>query len=94
MAQYRPNSDVVSTEIDEEESVLLSLETQQYYSLNETGSRIWELLSSGHDPEAIASAITEEWATTQEEALEYVHSFLQELSDEGLVEEVSEDAPS
>lgn len=90
MAPYRPSSEVVSTEIDEEESVLLSLETQQYYSLNETGARIWELLSDGHDAEAIAAALTEEWATTQEEALEYVQSFLRELSDEGLVEEVDE----
>lgn len=94
MTHYHPCSDVVSTEIDEEECVLLSLETQQYYSLNETGSRIWKLLSSGHAPGTIASALTEDWATTQEEALDYVHSFLQELSDEGLVEKVSEDASS
>jgi flagellar motor component MotA len=93
MTQYQPSSEVVSTEIDDEESVLLSLETQQYYSLNETGSRIWELLSSGHDPEAIASALTEEWATTHEEALDYVQSFLEELNEEGLVE-VGEDAAS
>ncbi|MEF8866388.1 MAG: PqqD family protein [Salinibacter sp.] len=86
MPRYRPNSDVVSTEVDEDESVLLSLETQQYYSLNETGSRIWELLSAGHDAEDIASAITEEWATTHEEALDYVQSFLRELSEAGLVE--------
>jgi flagellar motor component MotA len=92
MTSYRPSSDVVSTEIDDEESVLLSLDTQQYYSVNETGSRIWELLSDGHDTEAIASAITEEWDTTREEALEYVRSFLQELSDEGLVEAVNEDS--
>jgi len=92
MASYRPGSDVVSTEIDDEESVLLSLDTQQYYSLNETGSRIWELLSDGHDTEDIASAITEEWDTTHEEALTYVQSFLQELSEEGLVEAVDDDA--
>lgn len=94
MAEYRPCSEVVSTEIDEEEFVLLSLETQQYYSLNETGSRIWELFSSGQAPEIIASALTDDWAITQEEALDYVHSFLQELHDEGLVEEATEDAPS
>lgn len=93
MTQYHPSSEVVSTEISDGESVLLSLETQQYYSLNETGARIWELLSSGHDPEAIASALTEEWATTQEDALDYVHSFLEELNEEGLVE-VGEDAAS
>lgn len=87
MAQYNPSPDVVSTEIDDDESVLLSLETQEYYSLNETASRIWELLSSGQDVEAIASAITEEWKVTREEALDYVQSFLQELSEKGLVEE-------
>lgn len=92
MASYHPCSDVVSTEINDDESVLLSLETQQYYSLNETGSRIWELLSSGHDSEEIAAALTEEWAATHEEALNYVHSFLQELNEEGLVEETEGDA--
>jgi len=91
MASYRPKSNVVSTEIDDEESVLLSLDTQQYYSLNETGSRIWALLSDGHDADDIASAITEEWATTHEEALEYVQAFLQELSQAGLVEEAGDD---
>lgn len=92
MATYRPSPDTVSTQLDDEESVLLSLETQQYYSLNETGSRIWELLCGGQDTEAIASAITEEWDTTQEEAVAYVESFLEELSDEGLVEEVDGNA--
>lgn len=89
MAQYHPSPDVVSTVIDDDESVLLSLETQEYYSLNETGSRIWELLCSGHDPEAIARAITEEWEITREEALSHVQSFLQELSEKGLVTEKS-----
>ena len=91
MASYRPSPNVVSTEIDDEESVLLSLDTQQYYSLNETGSRIWALLSEGHDADDIASAVTEEWAITHEEALKYVRSFLQELSQAGLVEERSDD---
>lgn len=91
MARYRPSTDVVSTQLDEEEAVLLSLETQQYYSLNETGSRVWELLGEGHDTEAIATAITEEWATTHDEALRYVESFLDELHDEGLVERVDPD---
>ena len=91
MPTYSPHPDVVSTQIDEEESVLLSLETQQYYSLNETGSRIWDLLSEGHGAEAIALEITKEWDTTPDEALEYVQSFLKELSDEGLVEEEASD---
>lgn len=89
-ADYRPCSDVISTQLDEEESVLLSLETQHYYSINETGSRIWELLSDGKNASEIAHAITEEWDIEYEEALRYVHSFLDELHDEGLVEHVSD----
>ena len=89
MAMYRPSSDVVSTQLDEEEAVLLSLETQQYYSLNETGSRVWELLSEGQDVDAIAAAISNEWEVTEDEALRYVQSFLEELHDEGLVEEAT-----
>jgi hypothetical protein len=85
MPTYSPHPDVVSTQIDEGESVLLSLETQQYYSLNETGSRIWDLLSEGHDAKTIALEITKEWDATPDEALEHVRSFLQELNDEGLV---------
>jgi len=85
MSTFRPHPDVVSTQIDEEESVLLSLETQQYYSLNETGSRIWDLLSDGHDAEAIALEITKEWDATPKEALEHVEAFLEELREEGLV---------
>jgi hypothetical protein len=84
MATYHPNPDVVLTQIDEQDSVLLSLDTQQYYSLNETGSRIWELISVSLDPEAIALEVAKEWDTSPKEALRYVHSFLQELVEEGL----------
>jgi len=86
MPAYRPSSDVVATELDDDEAVLLSLETQRYYSMNETGTRVWQLLSAGEDLETIATAITDEWDTTFDEALAYVHEFLDELVEEGLVE--------
>ncbi len=92
MHSYRLRSQVVSTTIDEDESVLLHLEAQQYYSLNETGHRIWQLLARGRAPGAIAAALAEEWALSEAEALRHVRSFLQELCEEGLVEEVRGDA--
>lgn len=90
MTTHRPDPNVVSTQVEDGESYLLSLETQQYYSLNETGSRIWDLLSDGHDVESIATAITEEWDATHEEAIHHVRSFLHTLTEEGLVERVEE----
>lgn len=88
---YRPHPDVISTQLDEEEAVLLSLETQRYYSLNETGSRIWDLLSSGRTVDEIATAITEEWAVDYNEARQYVEQFLEELDEEGLVEPATDE---
>jgi hypothetical protein len=72
--------------------VLLHLERQQYYSLNETGSRIWQLLSEGRDVGAIAAAIADEWATSEADALRHVRSFLWELDEADLVEEKTDDA--
>ncbi|WP_263791968.1 PqqD family protein [Salinibacter sp.] len=91
MHSYRPRSQVVSTTIDDDESVLLHLEAQQYYSLNETGHRIWQLLTRGRDAGAIAAALAEEWALSEAEALRHVRSFLQELEEANLVEETSGD---
>jgi len=85
MDTYRPRSAVVSTTIDEDESVLLHLERQQYYSLNETGSHIWQLLTQGHDAEAIVDTMTEEWTVSFDEARRTVRVFLEELREEGLV---------
>ena len=86
---YHPHPEVISTQLEDDETVLLSLETQHYYSLNETGSRVWELLAEGHTVGEIAEAITREWDTDHDEALAYVQSFLEELREEGLVETVA-----
>jgi hypothetical protein len=46
---FKTSSDVVVTELDgENESVLLHLGTKKYYTLNETGVRIWQLLGEGY----------------------------------------------
>lgn len=81
-----PNPDLVFTKLDEQEGVLLHLKTKQYFSLNETGVRIWELLEEQqHAPAGIASALAEEYDVEQEEALRYVRRFLEEMREEHLV---------
>ncbi|WP_103027905.1 PqqD family protein [Salinibacter altiplanensis] len=90
MDSYRSRPDVVSTKIDEETSVLLHLEAQQYYSLNKTGTRIWDLLTRGHDAQAIAVAMTEDWDVSRDKALRSVRAFLQTLREANLVETTSD----
>ena len=42
-----PHPDVICTALNNGESVLLHLNTHTYFSLNETGSRIWSLMGDG-----------------------------------------------
>ncbi len=49
---YRIPQHVLHSTLDDE-SVLLNLHSGEYYSLNESGSIIWNLLSNGHDQNEI-----------------------------------------
>lgn len=83
--QYYPDTHVAFTKLDETEGVLLHLSTKQYYTLNETGLFIWDHLEHGHDVDQIASALTEIYEVTIDDARSYAGEFLAELHQEGLV---------
>ena len=87
--RYAPVSNVVFTQLDDGEAVLLSLKTRQYYTLNETGTQIWDLFKKNLSPGEIASALVETYDVEQEEARQYVIAFLEELHREGLVQATS-----
>lgn len=82
----RPHPDVVFTRFDETSAALLHLKTKRYYTLNETGARIWELLAAGKGPDEIARALTEEYEIDMDGAHACVAEWMQELHSEKLVE--------
>lgn len=82
---FRPHPDVSFTNLDESESVLLHMKTKQYYSLNETGTFIWDAFQQGATVADIAERLTEVYDVEFDEAERYVASFFDDLSQEGLV---------
>ncbi len=44
------------------ESVLLDLETEEYFGFDEVGTRMWYLLTTGHSLEEAHGALLEEYA--------------------------------
>ncbi len=82
----RPHREVVYTSLDDSQAALLHLGTKRYYSLNETGMRIWGLLEEAAGTQDIAAALESEFDVGTEEASLCVAEFLEELSREGLVE--------
>jgi coenzyme PQQ synthesis protein D (PqqD) len=85
MTTCRPHPSVVFTPLDEKEAILLHLDTKLYYTLNETGRRIWELACSGHGPEEIGSALTAEYDVSPEAAEAKARALIDELSRERLL---------
>ena len=88
---YRPNPDVIATTLEDSESVLLDVKTRRYYSLNETGTRIWELLADGMAVSEIVSQVVSEYDVSEDDARSHVTSLLSELHSEGLIREVEGD---
>jgi hypothetical protein len=68
-----------------EELVLVQLKTNRIYSLNKTGARLWELLSSGCSREAIERQLLDEFDVDEAQLRQEVDTQLAELTQEGLL---------
>jgi len=66
------------------QAALLHLDTKRYYSLNESGCLIWQLLARGLDVAAIATELQREYEITDGACREQVAAFLAVLEAEGL----------
>lgn len=80
----RPSPDVVFQELDGE-LVLVHLRTNRIYSLNETGARLWALLSSGHAVAGICEELEREFEVDPVSLKREVAELLADLTREGLV---------
>lgn len=88
--KIKPDPDVVVTELDDKEAVLLHLGTKMYYTLNETGIRIWQLLSEGHSISETSETIHNEYDIMSDAAQKSVLNITQELIAQKLVTQISE----
>ncbi len=82
---YRPHPSVVFTRLGGTEALLLHLETQRDYTLNETGLRIWGLLEEGRLPTEIVRLLHETYELTPNQAETAVAEFLQALQQAHLI---------
>ncbi len=79
-----PDPDVVCTRLESGETVLLHLGTTTYFSLNETGSQIWQLMSEGSTLGEISRQLESEFDVAPERAQQSVMNLTDELVHEKL----------
>ncbi len=80
-----PAKDVVFTDFEGGEGILVDLNTRQYYRLNETGALIWRSLENGRSVDDIASEMQRHYEVTPEHARTSINKLLQTLESNRLV---------
>lgn len=80
-----PLKDVVFTDFEGGEGILVDLNTKQYYRLNETGALIWRGLENGRTVDDIVSEMEKLYEVTRERALASVDKLLSTLESNKLV---------
>jgi Coenzyme PQQ synthesis protein D (PqqD) len=68
-----------------DEVVILDLRTARYFSLNETGTRLWSLIVAGASADRLVEELVGAWAVDRAAAERDVEAFLASLRDRDLV---------
>lgn len=82
-------SDQVFAQEVDEEIVLLDMNSENYFGLDETGSAIWQQLSKTGSLQATYDALIEEYEIQPAQLEADIFAFVQTLVDAGLVEVIS-----
>ena len=87
-ARFVVRDDVVFRRVGGE-AVILDLDTQRYYTLDETGTRMWQLLAEHGEPARVVEAMLAEYDVEREVVERDLAKLVAELMEEGLL--VAED---
>ena len=82
---YTVSKDVLFQEVSGE-TVLLDLASEQYFGLDEVGTRIWALLNEGRSVGEMVEILLGEYAVGREQLEADVRELLGALMDAGLIE--------
>ena len=76
--------EVISQEVSGE-TVLLDLESENYFGLDEVGTRIWQLIKESGDLQAIYDTLLAEYEVEEEQLHTDLEALLDEIAGLGLV---------
>jgi hypothetical protein len=70
------------------ETVILDLDSENYFGLNEVGTRIWQLLGEGRNTADIEQMLAAEYDVDEKQLRQDIDELLQQLLEAGLVSPV------
>jgi Coenzyme PQQ synthesis protein D (PqqD) len=75
----------------DKESVLLNIETERYFGLDETGTRMWQLVTAAPSVEVAYQQLLEEYDVAPELLRDHLRDLLARLVENGLLQVASSD---
>ncbi|WP_128891355.1 PqqD family protein [Erythrobacter sp. HKB08] len=78
-------SDIIETDVDDE-TIIVSLESGEMFSLSGTARAIWEKLEAGMDESDLVDALTDEFEVEEEVLRADLAKFLADSREAGLIE--------
>ncbi|MGE0493099.1 MAG: lasso peptide biosynthesis PqqD family chaperone [Vulcanimicrobiota bacterium] len=84
------SNNIVASELDGD-LVMMSVDTGNYYSLDEVGAAIWELLDQPRPTGELVEGLVKRFEVERETCLEDIKPFLAELLAEGILIETAQD---
>jgi Coenzyme PQQ synthesis protein D (PqqD) len=90
--QLRPNELGIAAKVIDGEAIIIRLSDGMYFSLNSSGSIVWELIEQGRPLREIHSALAGRYDAIEQEIREDLTRLAMELLQENLVVQVSDSA--
>ncbi len=78
------SSNSIESSIDGE-VVLLNLDNNEYYSMDQVGSDIWKILDEPHQLEEIISRLQEKYDVDRETCMKDITEFLKQLEEKKII---------
>ncbi len=83
--KYKINKDDVTSRAIGDEEVVLNLENGFYYSLNEVGRGVWQLMNDGKTLGEIVKTLKETYQIPEARLEKDIDEIVQDLEKEGLI---------
>lgn len=83
--EYKQSSRTAAREIDGQ-AVVIVIDTQTLYTLNEVGAVVWNTLATQSSLESLRDAVCAEFDVSEDDAMTDVKTFLAELQKIGAIE--------
>jgi len=92
--RFRINSPSVASEDFDDETILVNLETGEYFSTRDTGAEIWRRLAKGAPVAAVEQAMLAHYEVEAEILAESLSTFVATLRERGLLVPLADSEPT